>query len=89
MAVLPFSLVNVFRSLIESAIRLVQIGLMSTAIVLTSVNASIDAQPPSRPNPEVLKPPNGELGMKLYPLTPTAPARSARVTRRARAMSAV
>jgi len=56
---------------------------------LTSVKASIDPHPPSRPRPEDLYPPNGVLGITVYSLTPTVPARTALATRKARAMLVV
>src|SRR5260221_14770360 len=46
-------------------------------------------QPPSRPRPDVLKPPNGALGATANSLTPTVPARIALETRKARLMSDV
>src|SRR5712691_9651761 len=54
-----------------------------TNTVLSSVKASMAGQPPSRPRPDVLKPPKGALGATANSLMPTVPARRARATRNA------
>ena len=52
---------------------------------LVSVKASMLPQPPSRPSPDCLYPPNGALGQTVYSLMPTVPARMALAMRKARA----
>jgi hypothetical protein len=58
-------------------------------VVLVSRYSMIPSRPFSRPNPDCFIPPKGACGCNVQVLTPTVPARRARLTRNARPTSCV